>query len=152
LPAAIIAHDFVRRRFDRFRRFDVQTAHAAMSRATVSAAMIALLAFATPRASAHAIVVSARPAMNSTVTVGDLDVRMAFNSRIDGKRSRLALQAPDATVTPIELEPDAPPGVLIGRARTAAAGLWTLRWQVLSVDGHITQGEIKFFVRDAGAH
>jgi methionine-rich copper-binding protein CopC len=120
--------------------------------AAVTALLMSILAFASSRAIAHAIVVVARPAMSSTVAVGDLDVRVTFNSRIDAKHSRLALAAPDATVTPIELEPDAPPGVLMGRARTAIAGRWTLRWQVLSIDGHITQGEITFFVRDAGAH
>ena len=113
---------------------------------------MSILAFAGNPAIAHAIVVTARPAMNSTVAVGNLDVRVEFNSRIDAKRSRLALAAPDATVTPIELELDAPPNVLAGRARPAIAGRWTVRWQVLSVDGHITQGEIAFFVRDAGAH
>jgi methionine-rich copper-binding protein CopC len=120
--------------------------------AAATALLMAILAFASNRAIAHAIVVAARPAMNSTVAVGDLDVRITFNSRIDVKRSSLALAAPDAIITPIELEPDAPPGVLIGRARTAIGGRWTLRWQVLSIDGHITQGEITFFVRDAGAH
>lgn len=116
--------------------------------AAATALLISILAFA----SAHAIVVSARPAMNFTVAVGDLDIRVAYNSRIDAKRSRLALAAPDGIIAPIELEPDTPPGVLIGKARTAIAGHWTLRWQVLSIDRHITQGEIRFFVRAAGAH
>ena len=120
--------------------------------AAATALLMSILAFASNRAIAHAIVVAARPAMNSTVAVRNLDVRVEFNSRIDVKRSRLALAAPNATVTPIELELNAPPNVLAGRARTAIAGRWTVRWQVLSVDGHITQGEITFFVRDAGAH
>src|SRR5438105_2156285 len=120
--------------------------------AAATAVLMSVFAFASDRASAHAIVVSARPAMNSTVAVGDLDVTIAFNTLIDAKRSRLTLGAPDATVTPITLQPDAPAGVLSGRTRTAIGGRWTLRWQVLSIDGHITQGEITFFVRDVGAH
>ena len=103
-------------------------------------------------AGAHAIVVSASPAMNATVATGDLDVRIQFNSEIDRKRSRLLLEAPDTTLTSIELAPDSPGGILMGRVRTAIDGRWTIRWQVLSVDGHITRGEIGFFVRGAGAH
>jgi methionine-rich copper-binding protein CopC len=39
--------------------------------------------------------------------------------------------------------------VLSGRAHVAAEGRWKLRWQVLSLDGHITRGEVSFSVRDA---
>jgi methionine-rich copper-binding protein CopC len=90
--------------------------------------------------------------MNATVAAGDLDVRVQFNSEIDRKRSRLMLQAPDTSLTTIALAPDSPGGVLTGRARATIDGRWTVRWQVLSVDGHITRGEIGFFVRGAGAH
>ena len=64
---------------------------------------------------AHAIVVSASPAMNATVATGDLDVRIQFNSEIDRKRSRLLLEAPDTTLTSIELAPDSRPNY--GRLR-----------------------------------
>src|SRR5438067_9037546 len=70
--------------------------------AAATAVLMSILAFASNRASAHAIVVSARPTMNSTVAVGDLDVTIAFNTLIDAKRSRLTLAAPDAAVTPIK--------------------------------------------------
>ena len=112
----------------------------------VPAAAVALL----PAVSrAHAIVVAAQPAMNAIVMPGELEIRLDFNSRIDQKRSRLSLQRPDGTEVAVALEPDVPSAVLAGRAQVAGEGRWTLRWQVLSLDGHITRGEVSFSVRDA---
>jgi methionine-rich copper-binding protein CopC len=100
---------------------------------------------------AHAIVLAAQPAMNSTVALGELALRLHFNSRIDSRRSRLTLQRPDGTEMTVALVPGAPPGVLAGVAKAMEEGRWTLRWQVLSLDGHLTRGEVSFSV-DGAAH
>ena len=100
-------------------------------------------------ARAHAIVMAAQPAMDSTVVAGELEIRLDFNSRIDQKRSRLSLQRPDGSEIAVALAPADPSGVLAGRAQVAGEGRWKLRWQVLSLDGHITRGEVSFSVRDA---
>jgi methionine-rich copper-binding protein CopC len=92
---------------------------------------------------------AAQPAMNSTVVAGELKIRLDFNSRIDQKRSRLSLQRPDGSEIAVALAPDDPSGVLAGSAQVAGEGRWKLRWQVLSLDGHITRGEVSFSVRDA---
>jgi len=97
---------------------------------------------------AHAIVVAAQPAMNSTVGRGELEIRLDFNTQVDSKRSRLSLQRPDGSEVVIELAPDPPAGVLTGRAQATVSGRWKLRWQVLSLDGHITRGEVRFSVRE----
>lgn len=110
----------------------------------VSAAVVVL----SQGASAHAIVVAAQPAMNAIVARGELEIRLGFNSQVDGKRSRLSLQRPDGSEMVIALAPDAPPGVLAGRAQATVSGRWKLRWQVLSLDGHITRGEVRFSVRE----
>jgi methionine-rich copper-binding protein CopC len=99
-------------------------------------------------AQAHAIVVAAKPAAKSTVAAGTLDIKIDFNSAIDRQRSSLVLRSPDGVDSSVTLI-DSAPGVLAGRAEAAAGGAWTLRWQVLSRDGHITRGNIPFFVRDA---
>jgi methionine-rich copper-binding protein CopC len=99
-------------------------------------------------ARSHAIIVTAQPRMNSTVPPGQLDIRLAFNSRIDSKRSNVRLQRPDGSESDVSLTPDSPPGVIAGRAQTSVDGRWKLRWQVLSLDGHITRGEVSFSVRD----
>jgi len=87
--------------------------------------------------------------MNAIVMPGELEIRLDFNSRIDQKRSRLSLQRPDGNEVAVALEPGVPSAVLAGRAQVAGEGRWTLRWQVLSLDGHITRGEVSFSVRDA---
>jgi methionine-rich copper-binding protein CopC len=110
---------------------------------------VATVALTPGIARAHAIVVAAQPAMNATVMPGELEIRLDFNSRIDQKRSRLSLQRSDGTEVAVALEPGVPSGVLAGRARVAGEGRWKLRWQVLSLDGHITRGEVSFSVRDA---
>jgi methionine-rich copper-binding protein CopC len=97
-------------------------------------------------AGAHAVVVAAQPAVNSIVAPGELEIRLDFNSRIDSKRSRLRLRRPDGAEVAIVLAPDAPPGVLAGLAQVTETGRWTLRWQALSLDGHITRGEVSFSV------
>ncbi|HTP98857.1 MAG TPA: copper resistance protein CopC [Casimicrobiaceae bacterium] len=108
---------------------------------------LAVLALVPPPAWAHAVIVAARPAAGSTVDPGVVDVRLEFNSRIDVRRSALSLLRPDGTrlaLTPLR---DSPPGVLAGRGEVTAPGAWTLEWQALSVDGHITRGVVQFSVR-----
>ena len=116
--------------------------------AVLLALSVATIALAPGVAHSHAIIVTAQPGMNSTVPQGNLEIRLAFNSLIDPKRSSLRLQRPDGTEADISLTPDSPPGVLAGHAQTSADGRWTLRWQVLSLDGHVTRGEVGFSVRD----
>jgi methionine-rich copper-binding protein CopC len=130
------------------------TSNPAMRRLAICiAAAAAIVAFAPRIAWAHAIVVSAQPAMNAMVPPGPLEVRLDFNSRIDVRRSELMLVGPDATERSVGVTKDTPPGVLAAHAQVDAAGPWVLRWQVLSLDGHITRGEVRFSVRAAdGSH
>jgi len=97
-------------------------------------------------ADAHAIIVSARPGVNSTVPPGELELQLDFNSRIDAQRSRLRLRGPDGTETPVALAAQTSPNVVAGHATVMTVGRWKLDWQVLSLDGHITRGEIGFSV------
>ena len=96
---------------------------------------------------AHAIVVKSSPVANAVVAPGRIQLDVTFNTRLDRARSRLALAAPDGRVTNVPLRDDAAPTLLSGHAEVAAPGHWTLRWQVLATDGHITRGEIPFRVR-----
>lgn len=106
------------------------------------------LAIAPEIARAHAIVVSALPAMNATVAPGHVEIRLDFNGRIDQYRSRLRLRRPDGTPAEVAFVPNAAPNVLAGRAEATMPGDWKLDWQVLSLDGHITRGEVIFSVHE----
>jgi len=108
---------------------------------------LALLIVATPAALAHAILVEASPAAGSTVGGPDVVVRLRFNSRIDGARSRLALVQPDRQERPVTLDPQQAPDRLTAKLAGIAPGAYRLRWQVLAADGHITRGEVPFRVK-----
>jgi len=116
--------------------------------ALLAAALAATLGIAAPIAYAHAIVVAARPAMGSTVPQGGLEIRLDFNSRIDPQRSGLHLRRPDGSEATVSVVRNSASNVLAGSAKTTMSGHWRLAWQVLSVDGHITRGEVTFIVRD----
>ena len=95
---------------------------------------------------AHAIIVESSPAVNATVAGPELDITLRFNSRIDRARSSLTLR-PKASDKPktLELIGDSP-DLLKAHAAGLAPGAYRLHWQVLSVDGHITRGDIPFTV------
>ena len=110
------------------------------------ASALAGLLLAGPRAEAHAIIVSSKPAANSKVPQGPLDILLQFNSRIQIDLSRVDLVDPAGKVSPISIAEGSAGGSLVAQATTDMLGKWTLRWQVLSTDGHITRGEIPFLV------
>ena len=100
-------------------------------------------------ASAHAILLDSQPAARGSVPPGPLRITLRYNSRIDHARSRVTLRAPGGdTVLPIA--PGGPEDTLDTQTELAP-GDYTLRWQVLAVDGHITRGDVPFSVRSLQA-
>ncbi len=98
-------------------------------------------------ASAHAIITDNVPAVGATVAGPDVDITLTYNSRIDLTRSRLQLVKPDNSKQDIVISPDSGPATLSGKAQGLTPGAYRLHWQVLSVDGHITRGDIPFSVK-----
>jgi methionine-rich copper-binding protein CopC len=97
-------------------------------------------------AEAHAVVVKAQPALDQQVAPGPLAIELEFNSRIDKERSKLELTAPDGAKSEIPMDQDGAPNVVTATTVALAAGAYSLRWQVLALDGHITRGDIPFTV------
>ncbi len=95
---------------------------------------------------AHAIVVEATPAANATVSNSTVPVDLKFNSRIDTTRSRLAVVDATGESQVLQLNPDSPPNHMRATASNLAPGKYRLEWYVLSADGHITRGNLKFHV------
>jgi len=95
---------------------------------------------------AHAIILSSTPAPNAQVAKGPIDIALQYNSLIDTGHSRISLVDPAGKVTALTASDGAAPGVLAAHGSTDSPGRWIIRWQVLSVDGHITRGEIPFQV------
>jgi copper resistance protein C len=114
-------------------------------RLTIPAALLcAALAGRSP-ALAHAIVVESQPAVDAVVTGPDVSLRLRFNSRIDQERSRLTLTGGGKTWA-LAMTVANTPDRLESKAAGLPPGAYTLRWQVLAVDGHITRGDIPFRV------
>ena len=76
---------------------------------------------------------------------GQEAVTLKFNSRIDRDRSRLTLVTADKTQTKLPIDDSGPPDIMTTKT-TLAPGDYTVHWQVLAVDGHITRGDVPFTV------
>lgn len=98
-------------------------------------------------ASAHALLESAVPRAGSTVSGPDVAIVLHFNARIDSQRSKLDLVTPQEKVLSLKMDPQESPGSLNAHAHGLGSGSYSLRWQALAVDGHITRGEVAFAVK-----
>jgi methionine-rich copper-binding protein CopC len=111
-----------------------------------SALLMAGLAIGPIPAWAHAIIVSAQPAAGASVSGPDIDLAFTFNVRVDVQRSKLTLTSPDGSTSDIAIVPNDSPAVLAGHLTGLKPGPYSVRWQVLATDGHITRGDIAFTV------
>ncbi len=105
------------------------------------------LALSVPQlALAHAVLVASTPARNAVVHGSRLHIDLKFNSRVDGARCTLSLKAPDGAISSLKLAGQSAPDAIASDANSLHPGAYTLRWQALAADGHITRGEIPFRV------
>jgi copper resistance protein C len=116
-------------------------------RGTVGLVVLALLLLGGRMAECHAVLKSSSPAANATVTGRDLPITLIFNVRVDAARSKVQLLHPDSSVTDLVLEKFSSPDTLKCKTTVLMPGVYSIRWQVLAPDGHITRGEIPFTVR-----
>jgi methionine-rich copper-binding protein CopC len=106
--------------------------------------IIAVLCLGAVTANAHAIIMDSIPATNATVTGPDVAVQLRYNSRIDTRRSVIKLLGPDTQSQTLPISDKSGTDTLVTQITGLAPGAYRLRWQVLSVDGHITRGDIPF--------
>lgn len=110
--------------------------------------LMGLLCLLAGSAWAHAIIVESTPKMNDVVTGSVLEIKLRFNVRIDSGRSKLTLILPDGSAHQVNIPPQPSPDSLSATVPQLSPGSYTLHWQVLANDGHITQGDIPFRVAD----
>jgi methionine-rich copper-binding protein CopC len=104
----------------------------------------------TTAAGAHALLVQSHPVANGLVRAGEVAIVLEFNTRIDKARSRVTVRSAQQAAM-VVTDIDDYPTRLSGRVVAATPGKWTLAWQVLARDGHITRGEVAFTVTDLPA-
>jgi methionine-rich copper-binding protein CopC len=112
-----------------------------------SALFVLFILLLTAQAWGHAILVRSSPKANEVVASGDLKLELEFNARVDAARSTLHLLTPSGETEKLELLPQPSPAILAARASRLAPGAYSIRWQVLTNDGHITRGEVPFKVK-----
>lgn len=96
-------------------------------------------------AAAHAILIHSSPSPNGTVIAGHVAIVLTYNSKVDQHRSRLSLVKPDKSETVLAIAPRSKSNELDTSA-DLSPGAYTLRWQALALDGHITRGDLTFTV------
>ena len=105
----------------------------------------ATCAFASASASAHAILIDSTPKPNGTLPAGHVTLVFKYNSKVDGKRSRLTLVKPDHSETVLPIAASSQLNELDSSV-DLTAGAYVIRWQALALDGHITRGDVPFTV------
>ena len=124
----------------------MKTARTFLKAMLIIAALCAVVVI--PRqASAHAVLLASTPAANATVKGPSVAIHLKFNSRLDGKRSRLYLVDASGKVQTLTIAAQDAPDTLDAGEVKVTPGAYTIRWQALAADGHITRGEIPFTVQ-----
>jgi methionine-rich copper-binding protein CopC len=98
---------------------------------------------------AHAMLVKAEPARRAALTRAPSQVRLWFNEEIEQDYASLAVQdAAKATVTEIKphVAADDPKSIVLPLPELEA-GKYTVKFRVLSVDGHVVDSSYDFTVK-----
>lgn len=109
-------------------------------------AIAALVLLLPAAARAHAILTASDPASDGTIAAGHRKLDFQYNSRIDHRRSRLILSGPDGSHQVLSISADSATNALDTEA-DLKPGAYTVRWQALALDGHITRGDVPFTVK-----
>jgi methionine-rich copper-binding protein CopC len=110
-----------------------------------------LLLLCARSATAHAIVLESIPARDAVLDRSPSRVVLRFNSKIEKRLSRVTLGVAGGTpvATPIAdagAAGDEAPDRIVVPLRPLPPGAYVLRYKVLSADGHITEGALRFTV------
>lgn len=103
-------------------------------------------------AAAHAIVLESSPVHDAVLAQAPAEVTLRFNSRIEKRFTRVTLAAADRVPVPVALPAGADAGSpdrLTIPLGPLGPGVYVLRYRVLAVDGHITEGALRFTVDPA---
>ncbi|HEY2062668.1 MAG TPA: copper resistance CopC family protein [Amycolatopsis sp.] len=131
-------------------RHRVLTAGKARAVFLLTAIALAILLPA-PAASAHSTLVSSVPAKDSAVATAPKQVSLVFNEPLDAGFNELVVLGPDGTshwedgkATVVDATISVPVKVL------GPAGAYTIKYHVVSADGHPVSGSVAFTLTTAG--
>ncbi len=106
-----------------------------------------------PSAHAHAVLLASAPARRATLIEPPAQVELTFSERLEGAYARLMVE--DAGGARVDrndaaLAPGDERRVRVS-LRLLEPGTYTVRFRVLSVDGHVVESSFAFTVRDRSA-
>ena len=110
-------------------------------------ATILVLAIGSPAALAHAMLDHASPRVGGTVTSSPSEVRLWFTQALEPRFSSAQLRGPGGKVLGSGAVDADDPKQLVIPVHGLPAGRYTVRWKVLSVDTHRTEGSFSFEVK-----
>lgn len=120
-----------------------------LKRVVVSAGIaMAMCAYAAP-ALAHSMLVKAEPPRRAALAKAPTQVRLWFNEEIEGDYASLVvLDAEKHPVTEIkpQLAPDDPKSIVLPLPELTP-GKYSVKFRVLSVDGHVVESSFDFTVK-----
>ncbi len=120
-----------------------------MRRAVLGAAVLVTVLLIPAAASAHASLVKSVPGRRAALTTSPTRVQLWFNERLEPAFSRLSVwEAGGKQVDARDVQVDAQdPKLLSVGVPVLQPGRYTVRFRVLSVDGHVVESEFPFTVR-----
>ncbi|HWN14310.1 MAG TPA: copper resistance CopC family protein [Candidatus Dormibacteraeota bacterium] len=99
--------------------------------------------------SPHAIVLESTPVHDAVLERAPGQVTLRFNSKLEKRFTRITLATGDRPPAPVAVPGDddaSPPDRIVIPLSPLAPGVYVLRYRVLAVDGHITEGALRFTV------
>lgn len=112
--------------------------------------LLALVCGKPPIAWAHAYLASALPADGSTVTQAPREIRIQFTEGVELEFSRIDVKSSNGEKVSQGKLRKVAEDTLAVELKPLPAGNYSIEWQVLSVDTHITEGVLRFTVKTTG--
>jgi copper resistance protein C len=118
-----------------------------MQRFSKLLAVATLVCVGAATAFAHAFLDHAIPAVGGTVSASPSDLELTFTQNVVIAFSGVTVSGPGGEAVPVGKPALAAPNTLrVHLDRPLKPGTYTVRWHVVSVDTHPTQGNYKFTV------
>lgn len=117
--------------------------------ALIPAVMAMVLISSAPSASAHSMLVKAEPPRRAVLAKAPAHVRLWFNEEIEGDYASLVVldaEKHPVTETKPQLAQDDPKSIVLPLPELAA-GKYSVKFRVLSVDGHVVESSFDFTVK-----
>lgn len=98
---------------------------------------------------AHAYLVKSSPARRAILIRAPTEVQLWFNERLEPAFSRLSVWDSDGQQVDLgDARVGPEPTRLVVRLRPLTPGIYTVKFRVLSVDGHIVEQQFSFTIRE----